>query len=222
MPRGGDGIREVRPRGGPRPALPSKPGIRLVLPIAIVWLLVGCGGSAGAGSPSAGVAATSSVATSSATAGGQDSAPSEPAATPEDGAGASGGGGGGPIGGDVGDRSRGSVQAQISGGLTASVDLPYAPALARLLVDGPDTAYLPFTDPAQGTLFLTVANGGLLVQYVGPDQVGVTNGATPCEFHLDTLDAKNAKGTFTCKGMLLVKNDGMGSADMTGGFEGHQ
>lgn len=198
-------------------ARPS-PATGLVGIVATTLLLIGCGSSAASSAPS-----TPAVSQAPAGGGGGGSQPaSEPTEVATTDPGAAGSNGGGPIGGDVGDRSKGSVQAQISGGLTASVDLPYAPVLARLLVDGPDTAYLPFTDPAQGTLFLTVANGGLLVQYVGPDQVGVTNGAAPCEFHLDTLDAKNAKGTFTCKGMLLVKNDGMGNADMTGSFEGHQ
>ena len=60
--------------------------------------------------------------------------PSPPATEPTDGAspasdpGASGGGG--PIGGDIGDRTKGSAQAQITGGLTASVDLPFGAAAA--------------------------------------------------------------------------------------------
>jgi hypothetical protein len=185
--------------------------------VAVVASLVGCGSSAGS-------ATSAGAPTAAATTG---SAPSEPAAAPSD-LSASGdpgngsGNGGGPIGGDIGDRSKGSAQAQISGGLTASVDLPFAAAAAQLLAQGPGTAYLPFTDPTNGTLFLTITEGGLLVQYAGPEQVGLTNGGTPCELHIDTLDAKSAKGTFTCKGMLLVKNDGMGNADMTGSFEGHQ
>jgi hypothetical protein len=190
----------------------------------LLVLLLGCGSSAGSPAPSSPVAGTP-AATPTASTGGDDIEPSEPAAT--SGGGGSGassdaGGSNGPIGGDLGDRSKGSIQATVSGGLTASIDLPYAPALARLLTDGPKTGYLPFTDPTNGTVFLTITDGGLLVQYVGPDQVGLANGATPCDLHLDTLDATGAKGSFTCKGMLLVKNDSMGSADMTASFEGHQ
>jgi hypothetical protein len=129
----------------------------------------------------------------------------------------------GPIGGDIGDRSKGSVQAQITGGLTASVDLPFGAPLAQLLAQGPGTAYLPYTDPVNGTLFLTISSGNqLLVQYAGPNNVGLANGATPCELTLDALDAGQAKGSFTCKGMMLIQNDSIGSADMTGSFEAHR
>jgi hypothetical protein len=186
--------------------------------LAAMLLLAGCGSSAASPAPSTAAAASQAPT-------GAGGGASQPAAEPTDVATTDPGAsvGGGPIGGDIGDRSKGSAQAQISGGLTASVDLPYAPVLARLMLDGPNTAYLPFTDTTNGTLFLTITDAGLLVQYAGPDQVGITSGGTPCEFHLDTLDAKNAKGTFTCKGMLLVKADGgVGSADMTGSFEGHQ
>lgn len=197
-----------------RPAVASW----LVLPVAAVVLLAGCGASAGSAAPPA--PSAPAVATPATSAG--DPAEPSVAATQGDGSGAVPSAGGGPIGGDLGDRSKGSVQAQITGGLTSSVDLPFAPALARLLLDGPKTAYLPFTDPVSGTLFLTIADSGLLVQYAGPNQVALTNGATPCELHLDGLDGSGAKGTFSCKGMLLVKDGAMGSADMTGTFEGRQ
>jgi len=187
--------------------IPAGTGIaaRLVLSLATSILLLGCGGS---GSPAPSTPAATAV---EATPGGAGS--TDGAATTDD---------AGPIGGDVGDRSKGSIQAQISGDMTASLDIPYAANLARLEVDGPNTGYLPFTDPEQGTLFLTFADSGLLVQYAAPNQTGLTNGATPCELHLDSFDANGAKGSFTCKGMLLVKNDGMGSVDMTASFEGHK
>lgn len=191
----------------------------LALAVATALVLTACGGAApspttppvtgGGGAPSP-------------AAGSQPSAASEPVDASEASGGEASGDAGGPIGGDIGDRSKGSIQVQISGDLTASVDLPYAPILARLLVDGPKSAYLPFTDTVKGTLFLTLTDGGLLVQYAGPDQIGVTNGATPCDLHLDTLDASGAKGRFSCTGMMLVKNDGVGTVSMTGTFEGHQ
>jgi len=190
--------------------------IRLVAPIATMVLLLGCGSSAASPAPSGPVAGAPA-----ATSGRDETQPSEAAAGASDAGASSDGGGNGPIGGDLGSRSKGSIQATVSGGLTASIDLPFAPAPARLLADGPNTASLPFTDPANGTIFLTLADGGLLVQYAGPDQVGLTNGATPCDLHLETLNADGAKGTFTCKGMLLVTNDSMGTADMTATFEGH-
>src|SRR4051794_23807588 len=154
---------------------PPRSAVRLVVPLATMVLLLGCGSSAGSSTPSGPVAGTP-AATSVASTGGDQTEPSEPAATSGDGgAGASSdaGGGNGPIGGDLGDRSKGSIQANVSGGLTASIDLPFAPAVARLLTDGPKTGYLPFTDPANGTIFLTVTDAGLLVQYAGPDQVGL-------------------------------------------------
>ena len=178
---------------------------RLVLPVATMLVALGCGASTGSTAPSA--PAPTPVPTTAPASG--------------DGAGASDAGGG-PIGGDIGDRTKGSVKAQVSGDLTASIDLPFAPGAARLAVDGPNTGYLPFTDPTNGTLFLTIADSGLLIQYAGPDNVALTNGAQPCELHLDSLDASGAKGSFTCKGMLLVRADAIGSADMTGTFEGHQ
>ena len=187
-----------------RPAAVAASGLLLSI------LLLGCGTSAGSQVPS----------TPAATLGGEQASPTEPAPTQADG-GAASDPGGGPIGGDIGDRSKGSVQAQVTGGLTSTIDLPFGAAAARLLLDGPGTAYLPFTDPANGTLFLTIGDSGLLVQYAGPGDVALTNGAQPCELHLDSLDAGGAKGTFSCKGLLLVKPDAMGSADMTGTFEGH-
>jgi hypothetical protein len=199
----------------------TRPRLRALVPVATLFLLIGCGSAAGSGAPSAGPAGTPAAASSVAASDDQtqpgEAVPSENAGGPD----ASSDGGGGPIGGDLGDRSKGSIQAHITGGLTADVDLPFAPSLAQLLVNGPNTAYLPFTDVTNGTIFLTLADSGLLVQYAGPDQVGLTNGGTPCELHLDSLDKGGAEGTFTCKGMLLVKNDGMGSADMTATFEGH-
>jgi hypothetical protein len=182
-------------------------------------VLTACGSTASspASSGGGGAGASSPAGTS------QPPAATEPADASESTDGEPSGDAGGPIGGDIGDRSKGSIQAQISGGLTASVDLPYAAVLARLLVDGPNTAYLPFTDPDNGTLFLTVTQGGLLVQYAGPDQTGLTSAGTPCELHLDKLDGSSAKGSFTCKAMMLVKSDGtIGTADMTATFEGHQ
>jgi hypothetical protein len=198
----------------------TKKGIVL---IAVMVLLVGCAGSA-----TSQATATQAGGADATPAGG--GAPSQPpvaasvAASPAGGgtAGGASDSGGGPIGGDVGDRSKGSAQARISGGLTASVDLPFGAPAAQLLTQGPGTAYLPFTDPVDGTLFLTISGDQLLVQYAGPNNVGLTNGATPCELKLDALDAGQAKGTFTCKGMLLIQGDAMGNADMSGSFEAHR
>jgi hypothetical protein len=191
--------------------------IRVFLLLATTLFLVGCGSSAGSRAPSAPAAAPTDTPAATAT----EAAASEPDdATPTD---AGSPDGTEMIGTDQGDRSKGSIQAQLSGGLTTSLDIPYAASLSRLLVDGPNTGYLPFTDTEHGTMFLTIADSGLLVQYAGPDQTGITNGATPCDLHLDSLDASGAKGSFTCKGMLLVKGDGtIGSVDMTASFEGHQ
>ena len=181
-------------------------------------LLVACGGSATA-SPS-GASRATAPATASADAGGSAASDDGGAAASE---GAEGSGDNGPIGGDIGDRSKGSAQAQISGGLTASVDLPFGAALAQLVAQGPGTAYLPYTDPVNGTLFLTISSGNqLLVQYAGPNNVGLTNGATPCELKLDALDAGQAKGSFTCKGMMLIQGESIGSADMSGSFDAHR
>lgn len=170
----------------------------------------------------------SSAGTPSGPSGSSDpTAPAQPAsAAPSQGAGdssaASSLGANGPIGGDIGDRSKGSVQAQISGGLTDSIDLPFGAAAARLLVDGSGTAYLPYTDPAKGTLFLTINGDQLGVQYAGPNNAALTNGGTPCDLKLDALDADQAKGSFTCHGLMLIQGDSIGSADMTGAFEAHR
>jgi hypothetical protein len=187
-------------------------------------LLLGCGSSAGSGVPSTPAAATPPAAAGAsqpAVAGGT----SRPAggeaseAAPDPGGSVDNG----PIGGDIGDRTKGSAQATVSGGYSASIDLPYGAPLGALLNNGPDTAYLPFTDVSHGTLFLTINAGRqLVVQFAGADNVGITNGDKPCELTIDALDAGQAKGSFTCKGMLVIKPDGMGSADMTGSFEAHR
>jgi hypothetical protein len=196
------------------------PPTRLIGLVATTLLLVGCGSSAASAAPSGPAAASQAPAA----AGGGASQPAlEPTAVASTDPGAAGSDGGGPIGGDIGDRSKGSVQARISGGYTASVDLPFGAALAQFGVSGTNTAYLPYTDVTNGTLFLTIGDGSqLLVQYAGPGGVGMTNGATPCELHIDTLDDHQAKGSFTCKGMLLIQGDAMGNADMTASFEGRK
>jgi hypothetical protein len=198
----------------------SWPGITtgVILPATLVILLVGCGGSAAATSSPTTAPADQASASAPSDGGGAASPTSDAG-----GGGAEASAGGGPVGGDIGDRSKGSIQATISGGYSASVDLPFGAPLAQLLSQGPGTAYLPFTDVTNGTLFLTINEGNqLIVQYAGPDNVGMTNGASPCDLKLDALDSGQAKGSFTCKGMLVVRNDGMGSADMTGTFEAHR
>jgi hypothetical protein len=195
----------------------TTPAVRLIAPVVLLLLLVGCGSSAASLAPSTPAAASQAPAGVGA---------SQPAAEPTDvpsTPGAAGTDSGGPIGGDIGDRSKGSVQARISGGYSGSVDLPFGAALAQFGVSGTNTAYLPYTDVTNGTLFLTIGEGSqLLVQYAGPGGVGMTNGATPCELHIDTLDDHQAKGNFTCKGMLLIRGDAMGNADMTASFEGRK
>ena len=206
----------------------TRSSIRLILPIATTLLLLGCGSSAGSATPASTAARAPGPSVASGASSGSGGGPSQPATEPTepaDGSSPAGGGasaGNGPVGGDIGDRTKGSAQAQISGGLTASVDLPFAAPLAQLLSQGPGTAYLPFTDAVSGTLFLTISDNQLIVQYAGPNNVGLTNGGTPCELQVTALDAGQAKGTFTCKGMLLIKDSSMGSADMSGSFEAHR
>ena len=183
---------------------------RSIVAVGGLLLLVGCGSSAGSVNPSSPAAQAPAPSTAEPTDGASPA--SEPGACTDT----------GPIGGDIGDRTKGSAQAQITGGLTASVDLPFGAAAAQLLTQGPGTAYLPFTDPTNGTLFLTISGNQLLVQYAGPNDVGLTNGATPCDLKLDALDDSHAKGTFTCKGMLLIQGNAMGNADMSGSFDAHR
>jgi len=188
--------------------------LRAVLPGALTIALIGCSVSAGPQSPSTAAAApaASTPTTAAATA-------SQPAAA----ASIAASGDNGPIGGDVGNRAKGSVKAQVTGGLTTSIDLPFGAPLARFEIDGDDTAYLPFTEPAGGTLFLTISAGNsLLVQYAGPDNVGLSNGASPCTLTITVLDKDQAKGSFACKGMILIRPDALGSADISGTFEGHR
>jgi hypothetical protein len=180
--------------------------MRLAILTGVMLVAIGCGGSAGSPAPS--------------TAPTQAGTDASPASSDEAPTGSSSGTG--PIGGDIGDRSKGSVQAQITGGLTSTVDLPFGAPAARFLVDGPGTAYLPYTDAVKGTMFLTVTGDQLAVQFAGPDNVALANGGTPCALKLDALDADHAKGSFTCKGMMLIQGDSVGTADVTGTFEGHR
>jgi hypothetical protein len=180
--------------------------LRLGLISGMIAMLVACGGSAGATptTPDDGGAAP----TQDDGGGGEDPA----AGTSVD---------PGAYGGDVGDRSKGSVQAQITGGYTGSVDLPFAAPLAQFDLDDSDGAYLPFTDPSS-TLFMTITGGkDILLQYVHPD-AALTSGATPCTLDVETLDDGQAKGSFTCKGMTLIQGETVGSADINGSFEAHR
>ena len=186
---------------------------RLVLPVAMTLFLVGCGASAGSRAPSAPAAATDDASQASQPVATQPAASQPDPGASDDGQNA--------IGDNSGDRSKGSAQAQVTGRVTSSIDLPFS-ATSQFLANGPGTAYLAFTDPTNGTLFLTIADNGLLVQYAGPDNVALTNGPTPCELHVDSLDGSGAKGSFSCKGMLMVHGESLGNADMSGTFEGHR
>lgn len=196
----------------------TRSAARLVLPVAMTLSLVGCGASAGSRAPSAPAAVpdATSLATQPAA---SPPAATQPAASQPDAV--ASGDDQNAIGDNSGDRSKGSAQAQVTGGVTSSIDLPFSPT-SQFLANGPGTAYLAFTDPTHGTLFLTIADNGLLVQYAGPDDVALTNGPTPCELHVDSLDGGGAKGSFSCKGMLLVHGESLGNADMSGTFEGHR
>lgn len=190
--------------------------VRLVLPLAAIVLVVGCTGSGGSPATQGTTAVEPSSQPTQAPAG-EPSAPSvatvEPGASDDDVS---------AIGGDIGDPSKGSAQATVTGGVTASIDLPFGAPAAQFPAQAGGTAYLPFTDPVKGTLFITILDNQLSIQYAGPDNVALSNGGTPCELKVDALDAHQAKGSFTCKGMLMVHNESLGSADMTGTFEGHQ
>ncbi len=186
------------------------PLARVVVLAAIAVLIAGCGASA----------ASQPASTPASAASGDDQGQATvPPATQDDGATASTGAG--PIGGDIGDSSKGSVHAEVTGGLTSTIDIPFGAPAARFLVDGPNSAYLPYTDPVSGTLFMTITDGQLAIQYAGPNDVALASGGTPCELKLDSLDASGAKGSFTCKALMLIQGGNVGSADMTGTFEGH-
>ena len=106
--------------------------------------------------------------------------------------------------------------------MTETLDLPFAAVLSLWVSSGPGTAYLPFTD-SDAVLFMTFNGGQLLVQYARSSTgVGLTSGATPCTFTTDVLDASNAKGSFSCKGMTLIQGATVGSADVSGTFEAHK
>ena len=184
--------------------------IQLGLIAAMLGLLVACGGSGAAtqAPPDDGGGAI---------------------ATPDDGGGGDGGedpAGGesvdpGAFGGDAGNRSKGSVQAQISGGYTGSVDLPFVSELALFNPDGSGGAYMVFTDPGS-TMYLTLdGNGDLLIQYVHPD-ASLTASATPCKADIEAVDDNQAKGTFDCKSLTLLQGEQVGTADITGSFEAHR
>ena len=189
----------------------------LIIGLDIV-LVAACGGAAtasSAGAPSATSVAPSAV--NPGTASPDDGAASEtpdadtPGETPGDGGGTS-----------AGDRTKGSAQVQVSGGMTETLDLPFAAVLSLWVSSGPGTAYLPFTD-SDAVLFMTFNGGQLLVQYARSSTgVGLTSGATPCTFTTDVLDASNAKGSFSCKGMTLIQGATVGSADVSGTFEAHK
>lgn len=176
----------------------------------IVALVAACGGTAtgsSAGPPSQ-TAAAPSVADP-----GEQASPDDVAAT---GTPATGGGT------SAGDRTKGSAQVQVNGGITETIDLPFAAVLSLWASSGPGSAYLPFTD-SDAVLFMTFNGGQLLVQYAKTSTgVGMTSGATPCTFTTDVLDDSNAKGSFSCKGMTLIQGEAVGSADIIGTFEAHK
>lgn len=176
----------------------------------IVALVTACGGTAtgsSAGPPSQ-TAAAPSVAGPGGAASPDDVAAS---GTPATGGGTS-----------AGDRTKGSAQVQVTGGITETIDLPFAAILSLWASSGPGSAYLPFTD-SDAVLFMTFNGGQLLVQYAKTSTgVGMTSGATPCTFTTDVLDGSTAKGTFSCKGMTLIQGEAVGSADISGTFEAHK
>lgn len=190
----------------------------LIIGLAIT-LLTACGGAptaSSAGAPSAPAAAPSAGNPGGAASPDDGTAsetpdPGAPAGTPDDGGGTS-----------PGDRAKGSAQVQVSGGLSETIDLPFAAVLALWESSGPGSAYLPFTD-SDAVLFMTFNGGQLLVQYAkSSTAVGLTSGATPCTHDLEVLDGSTAKGTFSCKGMTLIQGESVGSADISGTFEAHK
>jgi hypothetical protein len=188
---------------------------RLLMLGLLVALVATCGGTA---SGSAGTSTQTAAAPSvTGPAGGASPAdgtatesPDDASETPDDG------------GTSAGDRTKGSAQVQVTGGVTETIDLPFAAVLSLWASSGPGSAYLPFTD-SDAVLFLTFNGGQLLVQYAKSSTgVGMTSGAAPCTFTTDVLDDSNAKGTFSCKSMTLIQAETVGSADISGTFEAHK
>lgn len=185
----------------------------LILGLAIA-LVGACGGAATASS--AGAPSATAAAPSGGNPGGAASpddateTPDDATETPDDG------------GTSAGDRTKGSAQVQVTGDVTESIDLPFAAVLSLWESSGPGSAYLPFTD-SDAVLFMTFNGGQLLVQYAKSSTgVGMTSGAAPCTFTTDVLDASNAKGSFSCKSMTLIRAESVGTADISGTFEAHK
>jgi hypothetical protein len=187
---------------------------RLGLLVGLITVVAACGGgTAGAstGTPAPGGASSPAGPSSPASVdpGGEQQSPDGGA--PSDSGGNS-----------AGDPAKGSAKVTVTGGLNATLDLPFAAVLALWESSGPGSAYLPFTD-GDAVLFMTINAGQLLVQYATTSTgVGLTSGATPCTFSAETLDGSTAKGSFACKSMTLIQGQTVGTADVTGTFEAHK
>jgi len=188
---------------------------RLAATAALLALVVACGG--GAATPAAADNAGGDVADSA------TQPPVDDAATPPADDGSSGGTDTGTDitdGTSIGDATKGSIKAEITGDLTSTIELPLGAPLAQFDVQGNDSAYLPYTDGAK-TLFLTFSDGQILVQYA-EDGTGITSGAVPCTVNMDSLDDGEVKGSFNCPDMMLIKGESIGSVDMTANFDAHR
>ncbi len=175
------------------------------LALLVAMTLAACGGSAtsapgdGTGTPTA--TADDGTVTDSTTS-------SDDGTSTDDGTGA------------AGDRSKGIFHAEVTGGAALTIDLGFAPPpVSNFHYDG-DTAYLVWVDH-DAVVFMTVAPSGDFTVQFGDGKATLGLGTDTCDLHLDRLDGSGAKGSFSCRGTVLITEAGLPTIDVSGTFEAH-
>jgi hypothetical protein len=204
-------------------AIERRPAIGRLALVAVIAVLFACGGSSsGATTPAADNGGGGGTTTDTAS-----QAPADDVATPpaDDGSGGgtdagSGGGTDSTDGTSIGDATKGTIKGEVTGDLSTTFDLPLGAPLAVFDVAGDDSAYLPYTDGVT-TVFLTFADGQLLVQYA-QEGTGITSGGEACTVNADDIDDGQVTGSFSCPNMMLIKGESIGTVDMTANFDAHR
>ena len=124
--------------------------------------------------------------------------------------------GGGVVGGGG---ANGSFTYDLSGGYTASGELPFVPEASRFSNGGWSAT---FSKGGDTIVAINSIPGSEIVNY-GDPQVAVPAGGDDCTIDITQNDSSGLVGTFDCRGLSAVKSQTAEAitVDFSGAFEAH-